>query len=73
MTEQLAEKPTVRQLRQARGYSNMEFCNLAGISISTLSRLENGQAISRITAGKACRALGVNIEDVSGLKITEQA
>lgn len=62
---------TFRQYRQNLGLNNVQFCAKAGISASTLSRLENGQPVARLTAARACKALGVRMEDVEGLVFTD--
>lgn len=62
---------TFSELRQASGFSIPAFCDKAGFSVSTLSRIENGSPVSLISAGKALKALGIQI-DLENPKVTEQ-
>lgn len=64
-------RPTFSDVRLSRGYSNVVFCQLAQISPSTLSKLENGWPVSRLSAGKALRALGLSFNDVKGIVLTD--
>lgn len=59
--------PTIRQLRRAKDWSQSELARRAGVSLSTIQRLEKrcGNTAAMPLVRKAIAdALGVNLEDV---------
>jgi predicted transcriptional regulator len=70
---------TIRQMRRNAGLTAEDLAHLAGVSLSTITRIERGSPpVTRLTAGKVVRALSeyvkrdITIEDVEGLQIKEE-
>lgn len=61
-------RPTLPVLRTAKGWGPGELAREAGVSYSLIRKAEAGEVISRESAEKICRALGVLPEDVEGLR-----
>lgn len=51
-------------LRQARGYNAEQFCAKAGISFSSLYRIEHDIPVSLLVAGRAAAGLGVILHQI---------
>ncbi len=69
---------TIKQLRQEAGLSAFELAHMAGVSISTVTRIERGRPpITRLTAGRVLHALNqrlgrsIALGDVEGLRLKE--
>lgn len=62
---------TIKSLREQQGLSRAELARRADMTDDTVRRAEAGQTITRVTAIKICRALGVGIEQITGLKLVE--
>ena len=65
--------PTIKELREEKGLTQMELCQRAMVSISALSRMENGKPVNRLTFSRVCRALGVRMADVSGVDVIKRS
>lgn len=61
--ERIGER--IRRVRKARGMTLQELSNVCGVSIVTLSRIENGDNVTVGTIEKVEWALGVYLIDVS--------
>lgn len=62
---------TVRELRTAKGWSQQELANRAGVAIQTVVRLEKGTPVRTLIRNAVCAALGsedVDIKIVSGVR-----
>jgi transcriptional regulator with XRE-family HTH domain len=64
--------PTIRELRQARGWSQFDLANASGVSNTAISRLERGIAVNRSTFRLLCIALNVPMEDVTGVVVSDK-
>jgi transcriptional regulator with XRE-family HTH domain len=61
-------KPTIKQLREARNLTQPELAVKANLSVTTISRIENG----RVRANKGilrliCNVLGVSPEEIASV------
>ena len=55
----------LRQLREARGFKQVELASRAGVPVPIVNRTENWHlAVSRSTAQRLADALGCAVEDV---------
>lgn len=70
---------TLKQLRQNAGVTAEELAYLAKVSLATISRIERGMPVRRLTVGKVLHALSqrtgqqVTLETVEGLQILEDS
>jgi transcriptional regulator with XRE-family HTH domain len=56
---------TVARLREAKGWNQLDLAHASGISVGTISRLENGKNEGRSnTVREIARALGVKAQDI---------
>ncbi len=59
--------PTLRQIREAQGYSIRRLADKVGMAYPALFRLENGKADPRLsTLRKLAKALNVTVADLIG-------
>jgi transcriptional regulator with XRE-family HTH domain len=59
--------PKIRELREAAALTQEDLAHQAGISTSTLSRIERGNFQPRMdTLGKLAQALGVSVAELVG-------
>lgn len=59
------EERTIRRLREARGWNQIDLAYHAGVSLSTISSIETGQQEPRIhMARKLAEILGVSVADI---------
>jgi DNA-binding XRE family transcriptional regulator len=70
---------TLKQLRQEAGLSAFELAHLAGVSLSTVNRMERGRPpVTRLTAGRVLHALSerlgrpVPMSEVEGLQLKDE-
>lgn len=63
---------TIKELRERKGWSQVELAVEAAVSPTMISRLENNHPVGRSTLRRVCKALGVDINDVSGYTLTER-
>jgi transcriptional regulator with XRE-family HTH domain len=54
--------PIFSEIRKSKGFNIPRLCVAAEISNSTVYRLEHGQPVSLLSAGRACQALGLPID-----------
>lgn len=52
--------------RKARGWTQQDLANRAGIAIKTVSTAENGGSVNRNSLKHIARALGISVEDLQG-------
>lgn len=58
--------PTVRELREKKGWSQQELAEKAGLGIATINNLENGRTVpNRATLKLVALALNVNVEKLT--------
>ena len=69
---------TIKRLRREAGLSAFELAHLAGVSLSTVNRLERGSPpVTRLTAGRVLHALSqrlgrpIALDDVEGLQLKD--
>lgn len=54
---------TIRRLREARGWSQVQLADLSGVAGPTVNRIENGMRVARSdTLKKIADALGVSLD-----------
>lgn len=58
-------KPTLKQIRIRKGWTPEQTAFMAKVSVSTIFRIERGEAVSELMISRVCNALGVNMENVS--------
>lgn len=58
----------LRRIRASRDMSQAELARKAGITVVTLSRLENGWSSSRTTVRKLAAVLGVEVSWLLGIR-----
>lgn len=63
---------TLAELRVARGWSQVELAVKSGVSVGTVTRAENGRMIQKSGIILMCQALGVNVEDVTGVNLVQR-
>lgn len=70
---------TIKQIRRDAGLTAEDLARLAGVSLSTVVRVERGRPpVTRLTAGKVLHALSerigrtLTVEDVEGLQLIEE-
>lgn len=72
MTAALQRK-TVKQLREERGWKQIDLAYHAGVSLSTVSNIEAGQQDPRITvARKIAETLGVSVDAIEWIIAAER-
>ena len=54
----------VRELREARGYSQEFLSKLSGVSLRTIGRLERGEATKPETMERIARVLEVSVQEL---------
>lgn len=64
--------PTVRELREAKGWTQTELASRASISLQTVSSLENGASVLMSTLVLIAQALGVDPKEVSGVTVANR-
>ena len=71
--------PTMKQLRQDAGLTAFQLAYMAGVSLSSINRMEQGKKpVTRLTAGKVIHALSrhigrlITLQDIEGLVIAEE-
>lgn len=62
--------PTVSELRARLNISQEELARRANVSYRTISRLENGERIRRNVANSIAQALGVQLNEISGITLS---
>lgn len=62
---------SVRELRELKGLSQVELANVAGVTVATISRLENGHPVNKATLKHISRALGVPLDKITGVIISK--
>lgn len=62
--EEKPVKPTIKQLREAQGLSQHRLAALAEVSPTTITRMELGKPVLRISFLSVCRALKTKPGDV---------
>ena len=60
----------IKKIRQAQGLTQMELAQKAFLTVTTISRVENGLPIGKNTLKRIADALGVRPSDITGVKIT---
>jgi len=60
----MATKTKIRQVRESLGLSQVEVAAKAGVSLTTVFKVESGQHVTHRTKCKIARALGVPINEV---------
>jgi transcriptional regulator with XRE-family HTH domain len=58
--------PNLRRVRQLHLWSLRQLSEESGVSVNTLSRIENGGMAQYETIGKITKALGVEVQDLVG-------
>lgn len=61
--------PTIRELRQQKGWTQQELAERATVSMGTVVRVERGDLVHKNTVKRLCEVLGVRVENVSGVNI----
>jgi transcriptional regulator with XRE-family HTH domain len=61
--------PTPYEIRVSKDLTQAYVAEKAGLSIATISRMENGQRITKDNLKKVCQVLEVSIEDVTGVNV----
>ena len=64
--------PTIREIRESRGWSQGELSHRSGFGVNTISRLENGEEVLRSTLVAICTALGVSVDEITGANIVNR-
>lgn len=54
----------VRQFREENAYSLQNFATITGVSVSSLSRIENAGQYSKALLNKVCAIMGITSEDL---------
>ena len=62
---------TVKELREAKGWSQVELAHESGVTVATISRLENGHPVNKATLKHISRALGVSFDKVTGVTFSK--
>lgn len=60
---------TIKEIREGRKILQADLAIQAGISVKTLSRIENGYSVNRGTLKLIAAALGVDVTEISGVNI----
>lgn len=60
---------TLREVRERAGLSQNALAQKAGITIQTISRIENGLPTKESTIEKICKIIGVSRNDITGVTI----
>lgn len=70
---------TLKQIRREAGLTAEDLAHLAGVSLSTIVRMERGTPpVTRLTAGKVLHAISqhtgraIALSDVEGLQLKEE-
>lgn len=56
--------PTIRELREQKGWSLEELGRRAGVALQTVYRAERGATVNKNTLRHIAQALGVQIEEL---------
>ena len=59
--------PTVKELREAKGWSQQELATRASVTIHTVGRMEKRKPVQRTSLVLVAQALGVTPEQVEGV------
>ena len=65
----------IKAVRKEKGYTQIEFSEVIGVSHATLSALENGKGVSTHTLEKALNFLGLRliiVEKSAEVRVTER-
>jgi predicted transcriptional regulator len=69
---------TLKHLRQEAGMTAEDLAYLARVSLATISRVERGMPVRRLTVGKIVHALNertgqnISINDLDGVQLLEE-
>lgn len=72
MTGEKAAMPTIKELREERGWTQQELARRASLTHQTVSNLENGASVQRSTLVLLAQALGVDPEAISGVTVVNR-
>ncbi len=59
----------LKEIRESKGYSQMDIARLSGLSLGSISRMENGGVVNRISFTLVCSVLGVSPNEVTGVVV----
>lgn len=62
---------TIREIRENQGLTPTQLAAKANVSAQTVYRIERGDPVGRVYIARVCNALGVKMEDVSGLNFRD--
>jgi transcriptional regulator with XRE-family HTH domain len=60
---------TIQELRELRGWNQAELAVKAGVSVSSVSRVENGRKPNKGTLRLIANALGVEVSEITGIGV----
>lgn len=64
---------TVKELRERAGWNQVDLAVKAGLSVGTISRIENGHKPNRGTLKLIAHALGVDVSEITTARTEESA
>jgi transcriptional regulator with XRE-family HTH domain len=69
--EEVHTMATVRELREQAGWNQAELAVRAGVSVSSVSRIENGRKPNKGTLKLIANALGVDVSEITIIRTGE--
>lgn len=64
--------PTVKELRESRGWTQPDLAVKAGVSVAVISRMENGKPIQKTSLLLVAHTLMVSVDQITGVNIVHR-